>query len=185
MIAFRRLAPLPLLLIGLAVLSAALEFTPWSVQAKSRDSGADFTLDAANGHPTDMWVADFEGHKLYAYRMPDRRRDAGNEKSLTSVATDAVAAKLVPLTATPQCCPRSGGPPRNHLRSFSPTPARAYQPTVTKSPAGMNPVPTGDEPRTDSSRNRSAFTFDLAFSENVKAGFRPVGNPDAKSHKSK
>ncbi len=49
----RRLAPLPLLLIGLAVL-AALLLTP-EVQAQSRDSGSDFTLDAANGYPTGIW----------------------------------------------------------------------------------------------------------------------------------
>ena len=87
MIASRRLAPLPLLLIGLAVL-AALLLTP-EVQAQSRDSGSDFTLDAANGYPTGiwsdgttMWVADFEDHKLYAYRMSDRSRDSGRDFTL-------------------------------------------------------------------------------------------------------
>ena len=56
------------------------------VQAQSRDSGSDFTLDTANGYPTGvwsdgttMWVADFEDHKLYAYRMSDRSRDADND----------------------------------------------------------------------------------------------------------
>ena len=84
MIASRRLAPLPLLLIGLAVLCALL-LTP-EVQAQSRDSGSDFTLDAANGYPTGiwsdgttMWVADFEDAKLYAYRMSDRSRDSGKD----------------------------------------------------------------------------------------------------------
>ena len=87
MIASRRLAPLPLLLIGLAVL-ATLLLTP-EVQAQSRDSGSDFTLDAANGYPTGiwsdgttMWVADFEDHKLYAYRMSDRSRDSGKDFTL-------------------------------------------------------------------------------------------------------
>ena len=88
MIASRRLAPLPLLLIGLAVI-AALALTPWIVQAQTRDSGSDFTLDAANGYPTGiwsdgttMWVADFEDAKLYAYRMSDRSRDAGRDFTL-------------------------------------------------------------------------------------------------------
>ena len=83
----RRLAPLPLLLLGLAVI-AALALTP-EVQAQSRDSGSDFTLDAANGYPTGiwsdgttMWVADFEDHKLYAYRMSDRSRDSGKDFTL-------------------------------------------------------------------------------------------------------
>ena len=87
MIASRRLAALPLLLIGLAVL-AALLLTP-DAQAQSRDSGSDFTLDAANGYPTGiwsdgttMWVADFEDHKLYAYRMSDRSRDSGKDFTL-------------------------------------------------------------------------------------------------------
>ena len=89
MIAFRRLAPLPLLLIGLAVLLAVLALVPGVSQAQSRDSGGDFTLDAANGYPTGiwsdgttMWVADFEDHKLYAYRMSDRSRDAGRDFTL-------------------------------------------------------------------------------------------------------
>ena len=57
--------------------------------------------------------------------------DAGNDESLTSVATDAVAAKPTPLTA-----------------SFSNVPA---------------------------THNGSAkFTFDLSFSENVKAGYERV-----------
>ena len=80
-------APLPLLLIALAVLGALL-LTP-EVQAQSRDSGSDFTLDAANGYPTglwsdgtNMWVADFEDRKLYAYRMSDRSRDAGKDFTL-------------------------------------------------------------------------------------------------------
>ncbi len=83
----RRLATLPLLLIGLAVI-AALLLTP-GAQAQSRDSGSDFTLDAANGYPTGiwsdgttMWVADFEDHKLYAYRMSDRSRDSGKDFTL-------------------------------------------------------------------------------------------------------
>ena len=83
----RRLAPLPLLLIGLAAL-AALVLAP-DVQAQSRDSGSDFTLDAANGYPTGiwsdgttMWVADFEDAKLYAYRMSDRSRDSGKDFTL-------------------------------------------------------------------------------------------------------
>ena len=85
--ASRRLAPLPLLLIGLAALGALL-LTP-EVQAQSRNSGSDFTLDAANGYPTGlwsdgttMWVADFEDRKLYAYRMSDRSRDAGKDFTL-------------------------------------------------------------------------------------------------------
>ena len=87
MIAFRRLAPLPLLLIALAVFGALL-LTP-EVQAQSRDSGSDFTLGAANGYPTGiwsdgttMWVADFEDDKLYAYRMSDRSRDSGRDFTL-------------------------------------------------------------------------------------------------------
>ena len=83
----RRLAPLLLLLIALAVLGALL-LTP-EVQAQSRDSGSDFTLDAANGYPTGiwsdettLWVADFEDHKLYAYRMSDRSRDSGRDFTL-------------------------------------------------------------------------------------------------------
>ncbi len=87
MISFRRLAPLPLLLIALAVFGALL-LTP-EVQAQSRDSGSDFTLGAANGYPTGiwsdgttMWVADFEDHKLYAYRMSDRSRDSGKDFTL-------------------------------------------------------------------------------------------------------
>ena len=84
MIASRRLAPLLLLLAGLAAL-AALLLIP-EVQAQSRDVGSDFILDAANGYPTGiwsdgttMWVADFEDHKLYAYRMSDRSRDSGRD----------------------------------------------------------------------------------------------------------
>ena len=84
----RRPAPLPLLLIGLAVI-AALALTPWIVHAQSRDVGSDFILDAANGYPTGiwsdgttMWVADFEDHKLYAYRMSDRSRDSGRDFTL-------------------------------------------------------------------------------------------------------
>ena len=87
MTASRRLAALPLLLIGLAVL-AALLLTP-EAQAQSRDSGSDFTLAAANGYPTGiwsdgttMWVADFEDAKLYAYRMSDRSRDSGKDFTL-------------------------------------------------------------------------------------------------------
>ena len=86
--ASRRLAALPLLLIGLAVI-AALALVPWIVQAQSRDSGNDFTLDAANGYPTGiwsygttMWVGDFEDRKLYAYRMSDRSRDADRDFTL-------------------------------------------------------------------------------------------------------
>ena len=56
--------------------------------------------------------------------------DAGNDESLTSVATDAVAAKPTPLTA-----------------SFSNVPA---------------------------AHDGSAFTFDLSFSENVKAGYARI-----------
>ena len=88
MITARRPAPLPLLLIGLAVL-AALALIPWIVHAQSRDVGSDFTLDAANGYPTGiwpdgttMWVADFEDGKLYAYRMSDRSRDSGKDFTL-------------------------------------------------------------------------------------------------------
>ena len=88
MIAFRRLAPLPLLLVGLTALAAAA-LVPWIVQAQSRDSGGDFTLAAANGYPTgiwsdgtNMWVADFEDSKLYAYRMSDRSRDSGKDFTL-------------------------------------------------------------------------------------------------------
>ena len=55
MTASRRLAP-KLLLIGLAALGALL-LTP-EVQAQSRDSGSDFTLDAANGYPTGIWSDD-------------------------------------------------------------------------------------------------------------------------------
>ena len=69
-------------------LGAALLLTP-DAQAQSRDSGSDFTLDAANGYPTGiwsdgttMWVADFEDAKLYAYRMPDRSRDSGKDFTL-------------------------------------------------------------------------------------------------------
>ena len=83
-----RPAPLPLLLIGLAVI-AALALTPWIVHAQSRDSGSDFTLDDANGYPTGiwsdgttMWIADFEDAKLYAYRMSDRSRDSGKDFTL-------------------------------------------------------------------------------------------------------
>ena len=88
MIAFRRLTPLPLLLVGLTVLAAAA-LVPWIVQAQSRDSGSDFTLTAANGYPTGiwsdgttMWVADFDDSKLYAYRMSDRSRDSGKDFTL-------------------------------------------------------------------------------------------------------
>ena len=86
----RSLGPLPLLLTVLAGLGlcAALLLTP-EVRAQSRDSGSDFTLDAANGYPTGiwsdgttMWVADFEDHKLYAYRMSDRTRDSGKDFTL-------------------------------------------------------------------------------------------------------
>ena len=83
----RRLAPLPLLLIALAVIAALLPAS--EVQAQSRDSGSDFTLDAANGYPTGiwsdgttMWVADFTDAKLYAYRMSDRSRDSGRDFTL-------------------------------------------------------------------------------------------------------
>ena len=69
-------------------LGAALLLTP-DAQAQSRDSGSDFTLDAANGYPTGiwsdgttMWVADFEDAKLYAYRMSDRSRDSGKDFTL-------------------------------------------------------------------------------------------------------
>ena len=89
MIAPRRLAPLPLLLIGLAAL-AALLLTP-EARAQSRDVGSDFTLAAANGYPTGiwsdgttMWVADFEDHRLYAYRMSDRSRDSGKDFTLAA-----------------------------------------------------------------------------------------------------
>ena len=83
----RRLAPLPLLLIGLAALAALLLTS--EARAQSRASGSDFTLAAANGYPTGiwsdgttMWVADFEDHKLYAYRMSDRSRDSGKDFTL-------------------------------------------------------------------------------------------------------
>ncbi len=83
----RRLAPLPLLLIGLVVIAALL--LTHGAQAQIRDSGSDFTLDAANDYPTGiysdgttMWVADFEDHKLYAYRMSDRSRDSGKDFTL-------------------------------------------------------------------------------------------------------
>ena len=88
MIASRRPAPLPLLIIGLAVI-AALALIPWIVHAQSRDVGSDFILDAANGYPTGiwsdgttMWVADFEDAKLYSYRMSDRSRDSGRDFTL-------------------------------------------------------------------------------------------------------
>ena len=91
MTASRRLAPLPLLLIGLAAL-AALVLAP-DVQAQSRDSGSDFTLDAANGSPvgiwsdgTTMWASDFAAGKLYAYRMADRSRDPGKDFNTLSAA---------------------------------------------------------------------------------------------------
>ena len=87
MITARRPAPLLLLLAGLVAL-AALLLAP-EVQGQSQDSGSDFTLDAANGYPTGiwsdgttMWVADFEDHKLYAYRMSDRSRDSGKDFTL-------------------------------------------------------------------------------------------------------
>ena len=87
MIASRHPAPLLLLLAGLAVI-AALLLTP-EARAQSRDSGSDFTLDAANDYPTGiwsdgttMWVADFEDHRLYAYRMSDRSRDSGRDFTL-------------------------------------------------------------------------------------------------------
>ena len=86
----RRLAPLPLLLIGLAVI-AALALIPCTVHAQNVDVGSDFILDAANGYPTGiwsdgttMWVADFEDHKLYAYRMSDRTRDPGKDFTLNA-----------------------------------------------------------------------------------------------------
>ena len=88
MTASLRLAPLLLILAGLAVI-AALALIPWVVQAQSRDSGSDFILDADNGYPTGiwsdettLWVADFEDHKLYAYRMSDRSRDSGRDFTL-------------------------------------------------------------------------------------------------------
>ena len=88
--ASRRLAPLPLLLIGLAVLGALL-LTP-EVQAQSRDAGSDFVLDAANDYPTGiwsdgttMWVADFEDRKLYAYQMSDRSRNPGRDFTLDAL----------------------------------------------------------------------------------------------------
>ena len=88
MSASRRPAPLPLLLVGLAVI-AALALIPWIVHAQSRDVDSDFTLAAANGYPTGiwsdgttMWVADFEDAKLYAYRMSDRSRDSGKDFTL-------------------------------------------------------------------------------------------------------
>ena len=89
MIASRHLAPLLLLFIGLAALATLAALVPWIAQAQSRDSGRDFTLDAANGYPTGiwadettLWVADFEDHKLYAYRMSDRSRDSGRDFTL-------------------------------------------------------------------------------------------------------
>ena len=92
MTASRRLAPLLLLLAGLAAL-AVLVLIPWVVQAQSRDVGSDFILDAANGYPTGiwsdgttMWVADFADDKLYAYRMSDRSRDSGKDFDTLSVA---------------------------------------------------------------------------------------------------
>ena len=88
MTASLRLAPLLLILAGLAAL-AVLVLIPWVVQAQSRDSGSDFILDAANGYPTGiwsdettLWVADFEDHKPYAYRMSDRSRDSGRDFTL-------------------------------------------------------------------------------------------------------
>ena len=92
MIASRRPAPLPLLLIGLAVI-AALALIPCIVHAQSRDVGSDFILDAANGYPTGiwsdgttMWAADFEDATLYAYRMSDRSRDSGKDFDTLSAA---------------------------------------------------------------------------------------------------
>ena len=92
MTASRRLAPLLLLLAGLAAL-AVLVLIPWVVQAQSRDVGSDFILDAANGYPTGiwsdgttMWVADFADDKLYAYRMSDRSRDSGKDFDTLSAA---------------------------------------------------------------------------------------------------
>ena len=57
--------------------------------------------------------------------------DAGNEETLTSVATDAVTAKPIPLTAT------------------------------------LSNVPASHD-------GSSTFTFDLAFSENVRAGYARI-----------
>ena len=92
MTASRRLAPLLLLLAGLAAL-AVLVLIPWVVQAQSRDVGSDFILDAANGYPTGiwsdgttMWVSDFADGKLYAYRMSDRSRDSGKDFDTLSAA---------------------------------------------------------------------------------------------------
>ena len=87
--ASRRLAALPLLLIALTALASLGALVPWTAQAQSRDSGGDFTLDAANGYPTGiwsdgttLWVADFEDARLYAYRMSDRTRDTGRDFTL-------------------------------------------------------------------------------------------------------
>ena len=89
MTASRRLAALPLLLIGLAALASLGALVPSIAQAQSRDSGSDFTLDTANGYPTGiwsdgttLWVADFEDRKLYAYRMSDRSRDSDRDFTL-------------------------------------------------------------------------------------------------------
>ena len=88
MIGLRRPALLLLLLIGLAVI-ADMALIPRIVHSQSRDVGSDFILGAANGYPTGiwsdgttMWVADFEDHKLYAYRMSDRSRDSGKDFTL-------------------------------------------------------------------------------------------------------
>ena len=87
MIAARRLAPLLLLLAGLAAL-AALLLIP-EVQAQSRDVGSDFILDAANGYPTGiwsdgttMWVADTGRDMLFAYNAATMARDADKDFTL-------------------------------------------------------------------------------------------------------
>ena len=86
MIASRRLAPFLLLLAGLVAL-AALLLAP-EVQGQSRDSGSDFTLDAANGSPegiwsdgTTMWVADTGNDTVFAYDLSTRAWDF--EKDIT------------------------------------------------------------------------------------------------------
>ena len=79
----RRLAPLPLLLIGLTVLGALL-LTP-EVLAQNRDSGSDFTLDPENVDPKSiwsdgetLWVGDDRARKVFAYKLWD---DPGTEAS--------------------------------------------------------------------------------------------------------
>ena len=85
-------------------------------------------IDGATG-PTHTLTASEEGQTIQV--QVTFTDDAGNSETLTSVATDAVAAKPIPLTA-----------------SFSNVP--------------------------DSHDGSTWFTFDLSFSENVKAGYERI-----------